>query len=213
MVVATGVWLVVMVLIVPGCVFGVHGDNALLRQWLTTIALPANTPERAAGNVRYGQMINPRLDRNQSVQAVLIRWFSGSTTETAVPAREPLARRVAAAVNLYLLLVTVWACRRGKGEGDRRETLFQLCAIMLLMLFLSPVSWNHNYTLLVLPLAVGVATGATDGATARVFRATLAFFLILILVSLIVKPLYVFGALLWSALAIWAAFVGELKTA
>jgi hypothetical protein len=213
MVVATGVWLVVLIWIAPSCIFGVRGNNALLRQWVTTIALPANKPEQAANNVRYGQMINPRLDRNQSVQAVFIRWLAGSTTETADPSREALARRVAVVVNLCLLLITAWGCRRGRAEEDRPETTLQLCVIVLLMLFLSPVSWNHNYTLLVLPLAVAVAasTDASGGSSRTVFGVALAFFLILILLSLVVKPLYVFGALLWSALTIWAAFVWKLN--
>ena len=85
MVAATGGWLVLLVFVAPSAVFGVAGNLALLRRWVTTIALPANTPDAAANNVRYQQMIDPRIERNQSVQAVMIRTLAGSRKEAPVP--------------------------------------------------------------------------------------------------------------------------------
>lgn len=202
MVIATGLWLILLVWIAPSAVFGVRGNVALLQRWVTTIALPANQPDESAGNVRYGQMIDPRIPRNQSVQAVLIRAFGGDE-------REPLARRVALAINAGLALVAMWACRQGRADNGAPATVVQLCVVAMLMLFLSPVSWNHNYTALVLPLALAAAAATVrmPVPARRVFRLTLAAYFGLSIVSMPVKPLYAYGALLWGALAVWAAFV------
>ena len=77
MVAFTLLWLLVLVFLAPSAVFGVAGNTALLRQWVTTIALPANQPQGAEKNIRYEQMIDPAVTRNQSVQASLIRtlWY------------------------------------------------------------------------------------------------------------------------------------------
>lgn len=198
---ATGLWLIVLVWIAPSLVFGVAGNLALLKRWATTIALPANTPDAAGTNVRYTQMIDPRIDRNQSVQAVMIRTLAGSRKDAPVPQREPLARRVALAINVLLLAITAWCCRKQGNE------ITQLGAVTLLMLFCSPVSWNHNYTLLALPVTVALAAPAT----LKPMRGALVAYLGLSLVSLAVQALYVYGALLWGALSLWAAFAWYLN--
>ncbi len=196
---AAVIWLIVLIWVVPGAVFGVRSNHALLRQWVTTVAMPANQPEQSADNVRYSQMINPRLDRNQSVQAVTIRWMAGSDRS-----RETLARRVAMGINLVLLAVSVWACARG---GTRRE-LLAVCVVLELMLFFAPVSWSHNYTLLVLPLAVAVAAGW--GEQARPLRWAIVCFALAEVLALAVKPCHTLGALLGGTLVLWGAFIGLL---
>ena len=68
----TGVFLIVLVLPVPGIVFGVMSNQKLLHQWCTTIALPTTMPD-----IGCSQMIDPRIPKNQSIQAVLIaNWLA-----------------------------------------------------------------------------------------------------------------------------------------
>jgi alpha-1,2-mannosyltransferase len=202
---ATLVWLFVLLFATPSAVFGVTGNIALLRQWVTTIALPANTPEGAEKNVRYDQMINPGVARNQSVQAVMIRMLAGKTRESGVTPREGLARHVALAINAVLALVSIWACAKGAAPA---RTFVECCLVILLMLFLSPVSWSHNFSLLAAPLAVGVALAA--GQEARAYRIGPGVFFILSTLSLVVKPVSVLGGLLWGTVAIWLSLVAYL---
>jgi hypothetical protein len=202
---ATLVWLFVLIVAAPSAVFGVAGNNALLRQWVTTIALPANTPEEAEKNVRYDQMINPGVARNQSVQAVMIRMLAGKTRESGVTPREGLARHLALAINAVLVLVSIWACAKGAAPA---RTLVECCVVILLMLFLAPVSWSHNFSLLAAPLAVCIALAA--GEQARGYRVGLGAFFVLSTLSLVVKPVNVLGGLLWGTVAIWLSLVAYL---
>lgn len=193
---ATVVWLLVLIWVVPSAAYGVRGNYALLRQWVTTVAMPANQPDQSVDNVRYSQMINPYLDRNQSVQAVTIRWIAGGDHS-----REALARRVAMGGNVAMLALSVWACRRMR---PRRE-LLEMCVVLQLMLFFAPVSWSHNYTLLVLPLVVALAVGW--GEETRPLRWALVCFTVAEVLALAVKPCHTFGALLCGTLVLWGAFV------
>jgi hypothetical protein len=203
---ATIVWLAVLMFVLPGAVFGIRGNAALLQRWVRTVAMPANRPDQSTGDVRYSQMISPYIDRNQSVQALAIRWIAGSREETADRSREPLARRVAMGINLTLLLVSAWAfCRGGKGQ-----VLMEVCVVILLMLFMSPVSWSHNYTVLVLPLGTALALGF--GANARPMRWAMIVFGIAVLLALTVRPAHTFGGLLAGTLVLWGAFVCRLTT-
>jgi hypothetical protein len=206
MLAATAVWLVLLVWLIPACVFGMRGNQALLREWATTIALPATAPDQAAGNTRYSQMISPYIDRNQSVQAVTIRWLVGPGKDRVDTGREQLARRVATVINLGLLLVSAWACARGRAETDQPTTLLQQCVIILLMLFLSPVSWSHNYTVLALPAAVIIAASGKY----RACRVALIVFVAASLLDLAVPLFHVRGALLAGTVGLWVALVAVL---
>ena len=150
-------------------------------------------------------MIDPRIAYNQSVQAVTIRCMAGRTPSSAEPGRELLARRVALGINLCLLLASALACWRGNGAAGERRTLMQLCVVLMLMLFLSPVSWVHNYSLFVLPLAVALAAAFTGGESASSFRVGLGVFAAGILFST-VPFLHTLGVFLLGSLAVWGAF-------
>ncbi len=210
---STAAWLVLLTVIIPSGVYGVQRNQELLVHWMTKIARPANAPEQARDNVLYGQVLNPRLKRNQSVQAVMFRWLAGRTKATAVPEREPLARRTAMAVNAALLVVCAWACCQGNAGDDTRRTLLELCSVVPLILFLSPNSWSHSYILLTLPLAVGIAMAFSDASvdTRRALRVGLVTYALCALLAITVRPLHVLGALLWGTLALWAAFVFVLR--
>jgi hypothetical protein len=205
----TMLWLFVLVVAVPSGVFGVSGNFALLRQWITTVALPANVPEGTEKNIRYDQMIDPTIVRNQSVQAVMIRLISGKARNAVAAGRENLARHVALAINAALFVVSVWAVGKGTTYSGRGRELMECSVMVLLMLFLAPVSWSHNYTQLVMPLAVVIGLAGCDdfSQAARVCRAGLVAFLVLSTLSLAAKSLQARGALLWGTLALWACLV------
>ena len=198
---ATSVWLAALVFVVPCAAYGVSGNIELLRQWVMTVAMPANQPNQSADNLRYKQMISPYIARNQSVQAVAIRWIAGAWEETADHSRELLARKVAMGINLALLAVSVWACRR----REMRWGLVEACVVIQLMLFLAPVSWSHNYTLLVMPVAVAVALALGEGS--KPMRWALGVFTVAVMLAVTVKLFHIYGTLLCGTLALWAGFI------
>ena len=208
----TTAFLALFVLILPAAVFGVRGNTALLQQWLATVALPTTTPEFFREDIRYPQLIDPRVAKNQSIQAVTIRHLAGATAESAIALRETVARRIALAINLALLMAAAWLCLRRRSREDPTHVVSECSLVMLLMLLLSPVSWVQNYILLTLPLAVSVAA-ATDKAGQRSslgFRVALVSYFAANILSLIVPSLFTLGAFLFGAAAIWMSFAWKL---
>lgn len=192
---AATLWLAVLVWGAPSLVFGWKSNQALLRQWWTTVARPANEPEQATGNRRFTQMINPRIDRNQSLQAVMIRWWGQG--------QERPARAAAAAINLMLLAASAWVMRR-RGETPRR--LFaELCVVVLLMLVLAPVSWLHNFSLMIAPLTLAVAAGF--GCGVGLLQAAVILFGAAMFAARVAPACYTYGTVLFGTLVLWGALV------
>jgi hypothetical protein len=203
---ATCVWLFVLVIAAPSAVFGIRGNYELLRQWVTTVAMPANNPDQAAQNARYKDMIDPRIAYNQSVQAATIRCLAGRNQASAVPSFEPVARYVALGINLCLCIATALACWRGTAEAEKRRTVLQLSCVAMVMLFLAPVAWVHNYSLFILPLALALAAAFSDGEHARRMRIGLGAFAAGTLLST-VPMLNTLGIFLVGAIVLWAMFL------
>ncbi len=208
----TAAFLALFVLILPAAVFGVKGNTTLLRQWLTTVALPTATPEFFREDIRYPQLIDPRVAKNQSIQAVTIRHLAGATAESAVARRETVARHVALVINLFFLMAAGWLCLRRRSDKDARDSVSECSLVILLMLLLSPVSWVQNYILLTLPLAVALAAAADKSgeSTSLVFRVALLSYFATNILSLIVPSLFALGAFLVGAMAIWTSFAWKL---
>ena len=212
MVVTTSLWLFAWVIIAPSAVWGVRGNSELLHQWLTTIAMPATNPDQSLPNARYKDMIDPRITRNQSVQAVTIRCYAGHDQSTAVPAREPAARRIALILNLILCLATAFACRHGSAATNERRTVSQLCLVAMLMLFLAPVAWVHNFSLFILPLAFALAAAFSIDQKSYLWHIGLIAFGTGILLTSIIPVLEAFGVFLLGALILWTAFLFTNKS-
>jgi alpha-1,2-mannosyltransferase len=208
MLTASAVGLIMLIGIIPSLAFGVHGNVTLLQQWVREVALPSGRSELDREDPRYAQLFDPRIAKNQSVQAVTTRWLAGGTESTALPAREPLARRIAIGINVALALCTAYACRR-RPDAAAGRTLLELCAVTLLSLFVSPVTWSHYYTLLAMPLAVTVVQAA-NGNRNRAWKAGLCLFAAANLLTPMFSPLQVMGLLLCGTLIFWAFFVRDL---
>ncbi|GEM_PF-933469 len=205
----TTVFLVLFLWIIPGAVLGMRQNAQFLREWWVTIALPAMRPEQARENIRFSQLINPYIPKNQSLQALLIRELADAAAESPRPDRERLARRMATVIGILLFLLTIWASPgRGKDQHDQ-DAVLQFCLIIPMMLFVSPVSWMQNYTLLALPLAVALsaASRTTPHPMTWMFRLALIIYFAANLISLALRPFYGHGALLWGAMVLWGAFV------
>ena len=205
---ATVVWLILLLLVIPSAVFGPAANLALLRQWTTTIALPANRGIETAGSrARFEQMIDPRNNRNQSVQAVAIRTESGRIIEAHDKSND-IARPLSAVINLLLFLMATWVCFRNRTNDSARHSLLKICAVILLMLMISPVSWIHNFVLVVLPAAV--ALGAWRSGAGRPSSAIFGWALLGYLAGSLLAWIdwfNYFGSTLWGTFFLWAAFI------
>lgn len=209
---------IVPTLIVPAFVFGPRRDLALIQEWATTIVLPTGDVE-AVANVRYAQMMHPYIGKNQSVQATLIRW---APPAEVVGRDERAAREAAMAINVGLAAVTLGGCLAGawrRGADDAELPLLQAAVISTLVLFLPPVSWTHNYSLMILPLTLALVR-ATGPYASRVARRVLVVWLLFALVAFVPgigryneQSGESLGAFLAGGLVVWAWLVFELLRA
>lgn len=207
---ATAAWLLLLVLIIPSVVFGPTANLKLLKNWNETVAVPANKGVQEAGSqARYEQMINPRNRRNQSARAVIVRSASGLAVDVE-DENEEYARPIALLTNVFLFLMTSWVCFQNAAGDSTRRSLMKICTVILLMLMISPVTWNHNFALLLLPLAVAIGSWRSPAEPqATLFGWSLAVYGAGTFLSLIDWFSY-FGAPFWGTLLLWIAFVKAL---
>ena len=200
---------IVLVFVAPALVFGPRGNLVLVDEWATTIALPTGDAAAIETNVRYGQMMNPRIDKNQSLQGVMIRWLAPWQVGTLL---ERDIRRAATGVGAALLFLTVAACLTAvrRHADDPELPLLQASALLVLTLVLPPVSWTHNYSLMVLPLSLMLvrATRRDGSMTARL---AVALWLLLALAAFLPGGSRAdrqlgeeIGVFLFGGLAVWA---------
>ncbi len=204
MVIATAVWSVVLLLIAPSVVFGVRENARFLYKWTERLVLNAYSYEAKQGTFR--DTFDGQITRNQSVRASVTRLFLWGE-DTAANAN--IGGRVAFAINLALLAATAWVCRKGNGMPGQPLTALQLCGVIPLMLFVSPLTWNHYFAVLAIPLTVGAALALTkaDTRTQRLFQWGVGGWLVLSVFSLTTRFVRTFDALLVAALLLWGAFI------
>ena len=212
MLAATAVWAVVLLLVVPSATFGIRGNFNLLRQWYHTVAVSAF--DSAAQGARFQQTFDTRIARNQSVKAIVTRWYARCLpTNLQLTERSMTGNHIAMGINLALLAIAAWSCGRGGGRiPEPARTVLQLCTVIPLALFVSPVAWNHYYTVLVIPLTVGAgfALAKADSPSRRIFRWGVGGWVVLSVLSL-TAPLNEWGALLGASLLLWLSFVWLLS--
>lgn len=201
---ATLVWLVVLVLVIPSAVLGPAKNLALLTEWVNTIALPTRESGGVTANSRFEQMIDPRNNRNQSLQATAIRVAAGKAIDRGAD-NEPLARGLATSVTLVLLGISAWACLK------TRQPLLQAGVLVLLILLLPPVSWFHSHVLLLVPVSIALGGWLSAPETLR-GRMLGAGYVACLLGSLLMlfQSFAHFGSQFWGTLALWLALIGAL---
>jgi len=184
---ATLVGIVIGVYLVPAAVLGPPQNSARLREWVALVANPALDMKAAPDSDRYVELLDPQRSRNQSLQAVLFR-LTGS----------PGVRGTAAGIAFLMAIAIGLAGRRAPASNQ----WLIMCAVFPWILLVSPVSWNHYFVLLLLPLTalVFLAAHEPDATTRRLSRITLGMFGP---VNLIGKLLEYWGPLCWSTLILW----------
>jgi hypothetical protein len=200
----TALWLVVFTLLVPSAVFGVRGNWALVTQWVHDYVIPMNASSATQAQSQFWQCFKPYGAGNQSVKAVFVRLMTHS------PA---LAQRLSLAVNAGLLIVTAWVCRVQAVETDQPRALLQCCLMMPLMLFVSPLTWFHYFTLLLMPLAVVLATSLSARASFErtCSRLGLASYVGGLGLAMSSHTLYKFGILPCGTAGLWLALAACVR--
>ncbi|MCS7034417.1 MAG: DUF2029 domain-containing protein [Phycisphaerae bacterium] len=216
-VVITFVALLLLTFAAPALVFGWNANLKLLYQWARTVLVPLSDVS-AEENARYAQMADPRIDKNQSVRAVVVRIIAPDEEHGEADRAERTARAVALVINAGLLVLSVVALRRGvhrqrdRPAGPGREAQISSAGVVLLLcLFLAPVSWTHNYVLAMLPLATAVSRGWCSGNVTfqPAYRIAVGIWLAGMLGGL-THPIYHVGGHLMAAMAIWVVLVRDL---
>ena len=195
----TALWLSIFVVLVPSAVFGIHGNWALLSRWFHDYVVPMNGAADTRVRSEFWECFKPYGAGNQSVQAIFVRLMPNMPT---------LAHRLSMAVNGVLLLITAWACRPRVSRPEGRA-LLQLCAMMPLMLLVSPLSWSHYFTLLLLPLSVALVTSLCDTASfgRTCARIGLASYVGGLGLATLFHTLYKFGILSCGTVGLWLASI------
>jgi len=82
----------------------------------------------------------------------------------------------------------------------------------MLMLFLAPVAWVHNFSLFILPLAFALAAAFSIDQKSYLWHIGLITFGTGILLTSIIPVLEAFGVFLLGALILWTAFLFTNKS-
>lgn len=182
----------------------------LLETWYTTVAHPTGDAA-AEHNRRYDQMMDPRIEKNQSAQASLIRIFAPREEAGGADHGERVARLLALGLTIALIgfttLATALASRRAV---DGRVGLLSAAAFAVVSLLAPPVTWVHNFSLMALPVAVVIARVTTTGGAVRgLYQIACIAWIASSMIGL-APPLYRAGGVTWGALLVWLALVVDL---
>ena len=155
MVAFTTVWLIFLLVVVPSGVFGWKGSQDYLKQWWTEVCLSAAVPDITHASALFERAYSVARSNNFSLQAVLFQLIAGDRT-TFNPLTDQRARSMGRLASVCLLLGGVYILRRGRIESNQARTVLEFCFVLTLLLVLSPVTLFHYFTLLVLPVTVGI---------------------------------------------------------
>ena len=205
------VWLVVILVVVPSGAFGWKGNLAYLKQWWTEVCLSASAPDAAAGRIIFKQAYSVGRSNNQSAQAVLYRLIVGRRGLDD-PSADRLARLVGRTVAACLLLASVYLMWRGRAERGQQRTVLEFSFALLVMLLVSPVALFHYFTLLALPVTVGIMSvaGGASSDQSRVYLMGLAIYGAANLAVSVSNVFFTHGVLLIGVLALWGSFFWAL---
>jgi hypothetical protein len=91
---------------------------------------------------------------NQSVEAVMARWFETHWFVTPV-IHAPVAGRIASHVIAAIVIgLTLWALATARREDGAMVQVVRVSLVVAATLIVSPIVWDHYYVLLLLPAAV-----------------------------------------------------------
>jgi Glycosyltransferase family 87 len=191
--------LFVAAIILPAPVFGWHGNLNYIREFKRVVGEPAlaASEQSRANSSLYDQLFSSEKPRNQSLNAILYRYAG------------PRGQKTYWAAALLMAAILWWLGRRANSVAEP----WVVGAYMTWMLLVSPVSEDHYYSMLLLPVSLAVAAMVTT-PRARLRRAGaifLAVFAALNLAAVIYRPFELWGSICWATLLLWLLLLYLVK--
>lgn len=181
-------------LVLPATVYGWQGNLAHWHEWISRVAVPsAQSESDRTTAVLYETLLNPNMNNNQSLQAVLWR-LTGS----------PKARGAATAVLAVMAVVIAWVGWRRRENNE----LMILGAVIVWAALVPPVAWSHHFMVLLLPLTVLVFQAGHDFAPSNrlLVRCGLVVYAICFAAAAATSWRWR-GMLCWGTIVLWLALI------
>lgn len=195
--------MIVFVFVIPGMVVGWDLNGEYLRTWYEAMKLA--TSEHAQQSQLWSQLLDPYSEDNQSFYSVLLR-ILGPARDQLVPGGDALVRLLSRGLGgLFLVMLSgLMVFRRIK--KIKTGSFLEYALFPMLMLYASPVSEDHHYTVIYL-LFVAAFYLLEDIRLSREARRGVAVAIWVcafsVLLGMIFDPLNAVGAMVWGTLVLW----------
>jgi len=196
---------VLFVFIIPGALVGWELNLQYLRTWFEAMRLA--TSEQAQQSQLWSQLLDPYSEDNQSFYSVLLRLL-GPARDQFTAGSDVFVRLLArgSAAILLALLSGVMVLRHLK--KIKAGLFLEYSLFPMLMLYASPVSEDHHYTVLYLLFAAAfylLRDVNLSGASRKGIEAAIWICAVSVLLGMISDSLNAFGAMVWGTLVLWLA--------
>jgi alpha-1,2-mannosyltransferase len=177
----------------------------LYREWAQLVVSPSLMGERSQ---LYDPLLSPILKRNQSISAVMSRLFVGATLTERRDSRLLVQKTATLLADVFLIVGAAIVLSRKRAARIATIEAAEVGLVSCLMLFLSPVSWSHYYTVLLLPLLL--LTGAAMRLVAAPFSSraatrVLAAIFAIVVIHEISATAQVYGAFLAAGMIVFGS--------
>ncbi len=191
--------MVFFIFLFPALRLGMERNLSLLKFWFETMALAVSP--RAQESPLWAQLLDPYAEDNQSIFAVLIRLFLPQSLnfETGSAVYRLAARGLG---GLFLAAAAALVFKNRCEKTPVRE-LTDFSFFPMVMLFASPASETHHYTLFYLPVLSAltlVQDARLSDGWRRAFILALAVSGGLFLTGILFNELNHYGAFVWGGL-------------
>lgn len=189
------------VVILPSLCVGIERNFFWLSEYLRITSHAVS--DKGYEGLLWQQLVTPFAEDNQSGYAVLTRLFWGTETAYIGHSNEGI-RWITRAFAALVLALGAAAALRNPRRAPAKRLLLEYSLYPMLMLWVSPVTQNHHYTVLYLPFlaaALYIAEFAETQSKQKTFcQAGILTAGVLFLAGLVSEPLALLGLPLWGSL-------------
>lgn len=194
---------ILFIFLIPSAVVGWEHNLEYLRTWFEAMRLA--TSQFAQQSQLWAQLLDPYSEDNQSVYSVLLR--------LAGPARDQFVAGSDTAVRLFsrvfggvlLLMLSGMMCLRAV-KKMKTGRFIEYALFPMVMLYASPVSEDHHYTVIYLMFAAAfyfIADTDLNPSVRRAVEIAMWVCTASVLLGMIFDPLNFGGAMLWGTMVLW----------
>ncbi|MBP9865426.1 MAG: DUF2029 domain-containing protein [Candidatus Omnitrophica bacterium] len=194
---------ILFVFVIPGALVGWEQNLEYLRTWFETMRLA--TSQLAQQSQLWAQLLDPYSEDNQSLYSVLLRLL-GPARDHFSPGSDMFVRGVSRGLAGVLLLMASGGMLLRGFKKINRGRLLEYSLFPMVMLYASPVSEDHHYTVIYLLYAAAfylLADGELSVKVRRWIEAAVWICALSVLLGMIFDPLNFVGAMVWGTLVLW----------